>query len=294
VLAATPAAPGFGDWSLDPAVALVAVTALLYRVGGKRTVTPARTALDQRRRDIAFYVAMGVLALALASPLDAFSQRLFWAHMVQHVLLMLLAAPLIVLSRPWVRLWRSIPLGWRRPLARALAHGTRAEPLRAAARVLGSPAAALALFSLVLLGWHIPALFDATLSSSVVHALEHALFLTTAVLLFKQVIASPPLRTRLQDTGRLLYTVAAMTVSWVLAVVLAIAPSPLYPHYAHLARRPGGISALADQQLAAGIMWVPGSITFLIIIFVYIHRWLAPQAQGAPAPTQPPRLARGH
>ncbi len=78
-----------------------------------------------------------------------------------------------------------------------------------------------------------------------------------------------------------------MTVSWALAVVLALAPSPLYRHYAALSSRPGGISALADQQLAAGVMWVPGSITFMLIVFVQVHRWLdggtpLGTAQGSP------------
>jgi cytochrome c oxidase assembly factor CtaG len=77
----------------------------------------------------------------------------------------------------------------------------------------------------------------------------------------------------------------------VLAVALALSPHPLYAHYAHLASRPGGISAMADQQIAAGVMWVPGSITFVIVIFVYLHRWLvAAPATGAP----PSRLAGEH
>ena len=82
-----------------------------------------------------------------------------------------------------------------------------------------------------------------------------------------------------------------MVVSWILAVVLALAPHPLYAHYAHEASRPGGISALADQQIAAGIMWVPGSITFLIVMFAYVHRWLSP---AAPAPARVTRLAGEH
>ena len=291
MLASAPSTPGLSDWSLDPAAALLVLIAVLYALGSSRTVTPPLRAAAQRRRSAAFYTAIGVLALALVSPLDAFSEKLFWVHMVQHVLLMLVAAPLVVLARPWVRLWRALPLSGRRLLARAFLHGDRWAPLRAASRLLGSPAGALILFSAVLLGWHVPVLFDATLSSSAIHALEHTLFFASAVVLFKQVIPSPPLRVTLSDTQRLLYVVAAMTVSWALAVVLAIAPSPLYGHYAHLASRPGGISALADQQLAAGVMWVPGSITFVLIIFVYVHRWLVPQAA---APTQSPRLAGGH
>ncbi len=285
------ATPGFWDWSLDPPLVLVADLALLYWLGSRRTVTPARTASAQRWRSVSFYAAMAVLAIALASPLEKLSEQLFWAHMVQHVLLMLVAAPLVVIARPWLRLWRALPLMPRRRIARAFLHGERTVRLRALTRLAGAPAAGLAGFSAVLLAWHLPPLFDATLQSGALHALEHTLFFAAAVLLFKQVIASPPLRARLDDTQRLLYVVAAMTVSWILAVVLAIAPSPLYGHYAHMSSRPGGISALADQQLAAGVMWVPGSITFLVLIFVYVHRWLAPQQAAAGTA---PRLAGEH
>ena len=109
----------------------------------------------------------------------------------------------------------------------------------------------------MLLGWHLPALFETTLESEAVHVLEHVLFFAVALLFFKHLIPSPPLRAPLGDGGRALYAVAGMTVSWILAVALAVAPNPLYPHDAELAARPGGISALADQQLAAGVMWVP-------------------------------------
>jgi cytochrome c oxidase assembly factor CtaG len=105
------------------------------------------------------------------------------------------------------------------------------------------------------------------------------------------VIESPPLHARLSAVQRVGYLIGAMVVSWLLAVVLALAPHPLYASYAHEASRPGGISALTDQQIAAGIMWVPGSITFVIVIFVYVHRWLAP---APPTPSGTARLASGH
>jgi cytochrome c oxidase assembly factor CtaG len=211
--------PGFWDWSLDPPLALVIGLAILYWIGSRRTVAPART--HQRLRGFSFYAALAALAIALSSPIDLLSKHLFWAHMLQHVLL-------------------------------------------------------LVLFSTVLLAWHLPALFDATLRSEGLHALEHTLFFATAVMFWKQVIDSPPLRASLGAPQRVAYVVGAMVVSWALAVVLALAPHPVYDFYAHEASRPGGISALADQQIAAGIMWVPGSITFVIVIFVYLHRWLTP------------------
>jgi putative membrane protein len=282
---------GLGDWSLNPPLVLCALVAILYSLGSRRTITPALHRAEQRWRSASFYAAVGVLVLALASPLDALSDRLFWAHMVQHVLLMLVAAPLVVLARPWIRLWRCLPLGTRRWLARGLSLGRRTAPLRALCRFIGRPAPSFVAFAVVLLAWHIPALFDATLRSEAVHALEHSLFFFTAVLFFKQVIPSPPLRVSLTAPLRVAYAIGAMIVGWVLAVVLALAPHALYPHYAHELARPGGISALADQQVAAGIMWVPGSVTFLIVVFVYVHRWLTPSEPGS---TRATRLASEH
>jgi cytochrome c oxidase assembly factor CtaG len=291
VLATAQATPGFWDWSLDPPLVLVIDLAILYWLGARRTVTPKRKRGEQRWRTACFYGALFVLAIALASPIEILSEQLFWVHMVQHVLLIVVAAPLIVVARPWVRLWRSLPLQWRRWLAHNLSQGQRTAWLRALSHALGTPVAGFVCFSVVLLGWHVPALFDATLRHSALHALEHTLFFLTAVMFFKQAIPSPPLRIALEPAQRVVFAIGGMIVSWVLAVVLALAPHPLYGIYAHQASRPGGISALADQQLAAGIMWVPGSVTFLIVVFVYVHRWLMP---SSPSPARSGRLASEH
>lgn len=292
MLAAAAAArtPGLGSWYFDPAFALVILTALLYHAGGTRGFHSRDRAGERRWRSASFYCGLAVLVVALDSPLEAFSRSLFWAHMTQHVLLLVVSPPLIVVARPWMRLWRSLPLSWRRPLARALGPGPRPGRVRRLARWLGRPLPTFVLFSCVLIAWHVPALFDATLRFEAVHVLEHTLFFTTALMFWKQVIHSPPLRATLGETARIAYVVGAMVVSWGLAVVLALAPHPLYAHYAHEATRPGGISALGDQQLAAGIMWVPGSITFVIVLFVYVQRWLAP----ATVPARRSRLAQGH
>jgi putative membrane protein len=269
---------GVWDWSLNLPLVLCAVTAVLYRLGA--TVVPPHRRGAQRLRSACFYAALLVLVVALSSPLDGLAEQLFWAHMTQHVLLMLVAAPLIVIARPWNQLWRCLPLQARRPLARGLSQGGGTAPLRGASRFLGTPVTSFALFSVVLLGWHLPAMFDATLRSSALHEIEHTMFFLTAILFFKQVIPSPPLRISLNAPQRVIYAIGAMVVSWVLAIVLALAQQPLYAHYAHERARPGGLSALGDQHVAAGIMWVPGSITFLVVVFVYVHRWLTPSEPG--------------
>jgi putative membrane protein len=291
VLTATAQTPGFWDWSLDPPLVLVLDLAIFYWVGARRTVTPLRKRTAQRWRSGCFYASLAVLAIALASPIELLSAQLFWVHMIQHVLLIVVAAPLFVVASPWIRMWRCLPLDARRSLARGFSHSERAAPLRAVSRWLGRPLPSFVAFSVVLLGWHLPVLFDATLKSTTLHAFEHTLFFCTAVLFWKQVIPSPPLRTRLAAPQRVVFLIGGMIVSWTLAVVLAIAPHPLYSYYAHLASRPGAISAIADQQLAAGVMWVPGSVTFLIVLFVYVHRWLMPPT---PDRTPAPRLASEH
>lgn len=282
MLAASAAKIGFWDWAFDPPLVLVIDLAILYWVGARRTVTPERKRAAQRWRTGCFYASLAVLAIALASPIERLSADLFWVHMVQHVLLIVVAAPLFVVAAPWVRLWRCLPLDTRRWLARGFSKGRRTAALRALSRWLGSPVPSFVAFAVVLLTWHVPALFDATLKSTTLHAFEHTLFFLTAILFWKQVIPSAPLHARLMAPQRVVYLIAGMIVSWLLAVVLALAPHPLYSYYAHLASRPGGISALADQQLAAGVMWVPGSVTFLIVLFIYVHRWLVPQSPSTP------------
>ncbi len=282
MLAASTATPALWDWGIDPPLIIVLDIAFLYWLGSTRTVTPDRTRVAQRRHAAYFYTAMFVLAFALSTPMEQISAKLFWVHMTQHVLLMMVAAPLIVLSRPWVRLWRCLPLGGRRSIARAFVHDGSLAPLARLSRWLGTPIPSLVLFGVVLIGWHTPVMFDATLHSSAVHGLEHTMFLGVAILFWKQVIPSPPLHPIANAWGRVGYIVGGMSVTWALAIVIAFLHHPLYPYYANLHARPGGISALTDQQLAAGVMWVPGSVTFVIVLLVYFVRWLAPAAANPP------------
>jgi putative membrane protein len=264
--------------------------AILYWYGARRTSSVARTQARLRWRHGCFYAGLVVLLVALASPLERLSEQLFWAHMLQHILLLVVAPPLIVLACPWIRLWRSLPLDARRSLARGLVHG-RLTWLRHSSAALGRPLPTFALFCGVVLAWHVPVLFDATLHSEALHAIEHTLFFLTALMFWKQAIDSPPLHAPLSELQRIVYLIGAMVVMWVLAVVLALAPHPLYSAYADRASRPGGISALADQQIAAGIMWVPGSLAFVIVLFFYLNRWLAPAGpEGRPASRRSPSV----
>lgn len=269
------------SWTTDPALLWVILAASLYWLGG-RGIPPSRSAA-RRWRMAAFLAGLATIVVALASPLDGWADKLQWAHMLQHVLLLLVAPPLLALARPWNRMWRGLPLDLRRGVAHEVTQGRWSAGLRRTARFLGDPVPSWLLFSVTLAVWHIPFAYDATLSSPVVHAAEHALFFGTGLLFWTRVIDSPPWRSPLADGARAVYLASAMVIGWLLAIVLALSTSPLYAPYAAEASRPGGITALADQQLAAGVMWVPGSIPFTIAIMFVVYRWLEPKRSRKPA-----------
>jgi cytochrome c oxidase assembly factor CtaG len=234
-----------------------------------------------------FYVALAVIVVALEGPIDSNAPKLLWVHMLQHVLLIGLAAPLIVLAAPWMSIWRPIPLGARRSLARTVARSAPLKPVRMLAGLLALPVAAWIAFNADLLFWHLPFAYDLTLRSEPVHVLEHITFLLFAVLLWSQLLDSPPLRARLGSIGRVYYCTSAVIPGWVLSLVLAFAARPLYPAYAHVADRPGGISALVDQQIAAGVMLGLGSLAGAIYVFYGLYRWLG--EDGERRATQQPQ-----
>lgn len=241
---------------------------------GLREVRSRRRPSSPVWRPLAFYGALLATLLALDSPIDGWSDTLLWAHMTQHLLLMAVAAPLIVLAAPWNALWRPLPLGFRRPVAGAFVQGRTLAPLRAAARALSRPIPAWLVFNGDLALWHVPWFYDLTLQNTAVHYTEHFSFVLFGCLFWGQVIDSRPFHPRLGYFGRAVYATAGTAAGWILAIVLALAPTPLYAAYASLPSRPGGISALTDQQLAGGMMWGPGSIPYAIVVFWALYRWL--------------------
>ena len=237
----------------------------LYVVGGRR-----RQAFPWR--GLSFAAALLTLIVVLDSPLERLADGRFWAHMLQHVLLMMVAAPLIALGAPWLPLWRPLPLSFRRTIARAVVKGPMFAWLRTSAKWIARPAPAFIVFNLDLGLWHVPYFYDLTLRNSGMHYLEHVSFLVLGVLFWAQVVDSPPFHARLQPFARAIYATAGSAASWLLAVVLALATTPLYPaqHTSH-----SGISAITDQQLAAGVMIGLGSIPYAIVVFYWLYVWLS-------------------
>ena len=276
------------DLLREPSILVaVVVSALWYWRGSRRTSLravgrPRRPAVPWR--GLCFGAGLVTIVIALDSSVERLADDLFWAHMLQHVLLMMVAAPLIVLGAPWMPFWRPLPLRLRRVLARTLVKSPRLGWLRRAARFLAAPVPAWVLFNANLGVWHLPPAYDLTLRNGSVHYAEHVSFVLFGMLFWAQVVDSPPFHPRLAPFGRVIYTTAGSAASWLLAVVLALATTPLYPaqHAGHI-----GLSALADQQVAAGVMWGPGSIPYAVIVFYWLYVWL-----GADEPSRKRRELR--
>ena len=233
----------------------VACGAGLYLLGVRRTRTrwPAR-------RTAAFLAGLALITVALVSGIGAEDDTLLSDHMVQHLLL-LQAAPLLLLAgRPGLLALRAAPAASRRGLAGAF------ERLRPLTR----PGVCLATFTLVVVGTHLPAFYDATLRHLWLHELEHGLYLLAGALMWWPVLDADPLpRRRLNGLARLAYIVVAMVPMTVVGAYLSRDVHLAYTPYAAPARSLG-ISPVIDQQLGGTIMWVLGSM-----VMVVAGLWLA-------------------
>ncbi len=274
-LAHTGAPPAPADlwtaWSWDPAVLLGLVAAAAVYARGVRTFW-ARVGTGRgvaRWQAAAYAGGLAALFIALVSPLDALSSALFAAHMVQHLLLILAAAPLLVLGSPVV------PFLWAFRRARRRAIGRwwrRASAVRAGWHALSQPAVVWVLYTATLWIWHLPGLYQAALASEPIHALEHLALLATA-LLFWWTVLHPGRHGRLGYGPGVLYVFAATVQSALLGILMTFARAPWYPAYA-ASTEAWGLTPLEDQQLAGLLMWVPAGLVYLVAASALFVAWL--------------------
>ncbi len=220
------------------------------------------------RQALCFAGAMLTLVVALVSPLDALGDSLFTAHMLQHLLLMLVAAPLLVLSEFPLALLRALPRAWAQRLVRGL---NRSGMLRRVSDVLNIPAVAWLIFTIEMWVWHSSLLYQAALRNETIHSLEHIGFVLSGMLfwwvLFKHTTAR-----HTQYGMAILYLFAASVQSGILGALMMFTSVPWYAFYAS---RVGawGLTALQDQQLAGLIMWIPGGAVFNVLTIGYFAAW---------------------
>lgn len=237
-------------WSLDPGVVVpLALTAILFAAGAKKSrgVSTIQAAW--------FWLGWLALAVALLSPLHRLGEALFSAHMAQHEFLMLLAAPMLVLSRPLIPILWGLPIQWRR----ALGQWSKKALVTRSWLAITRPAVAWFVHAAALWLWHAPQLFQATLSSDWIHSAQHISFLGSALLFWWSLFYA---HGRAGYGSSVLYIFTTAVHTSILGALLTFAGAAWYPAYAATTAT-WGLSPLEDQQIGGLIMWIPAGVVYL-------------------------------
>jgi putative membrane protein len=255
--------------SLEVLAGLVLIAAL-YASGLRRLWQHAGIGQGVRQSQaVSFLCGIAALGTALSSPLETLSAALFSAHMLQHIVLILLVPPLLISGVPGYVLWWVLPLPARKRVARMW---RRPSLMRRTWQLALHPIPAWLLHITVLWIWHLPALYEAAVQHEAIHALEHAMFLVTAGL-FWWVLLHPLGRRRMNHGVGALYLFVTSLQGSALGVLISLAPRPWYAVYADRTV-PWGLSPLQDQQLAGLIMWMPVGSIYALMAAILLGLWL--------------------
>ena len=249
------------EWSFDPGIVIpLLITGILYSRGQR-----VRGSCTPRQR-VLFWSGWISLTLALISPLHEIGEALFSAHMLQHEVLMLIAAPLLVLSRPLVPMLHGLPLSTRRKAGR----WSKTAFVRHTWDGITNPPAAWWIHAAALWIWHFPPLFDATLDNDWIHAAQHASFFLSALLFWWSLFYA---RGREAYGTGVLYVFTTAVHTSILGALLTLSTRPWYAAYAKTTAA-WGLSPLEDQQLGGLIMWVPAGLVYLGAGLTLFAGWL--------------------
>lgn len=270
-------------WTFDPIVVLPLL--LVHWLYGRGVLQLWRRAGFGRGvpgwRVAAFLCGEAALVLALVWPFDALGETLFSAHMIQHMLLTVVVPPLLILGTPLAPMLWALPPGLRERVAALPRHRTVRRPLG----LLTRPAVATALQTMALWTWHAPAAFEAARFDDLVHTLEHASFFGTALLFWWALIHAR----RRGPAGcpvAAFWALIAIVTGGLLGALITFAQRQLYPSYGDAATL-WGIDALADQQLAGLIMWIPAGLVHLVAGIVLLGVWLRRLERETARPASP-------
>jgi putative membrane protein len=243
-------------WNLNVLILVgILLPLLLYMRGMGQRVNMGRAAC--------FVTGLALLFVALISPVDALGASLFSGHMVQHLLLVLGAGPLLVLSQPMPALLRGLPLRWGKVIGRV----TQSPTIMTLWERLTRPVTISLVHIAALYVWHIPALYSAAVQHEVIHALEHASFFGTALLYWYMV------REHHEYGSRVLSVFIVMMASGVLGALMTFSRVPWYgDHAAYVGA--WGLTLLEDQQLAGLFMWVPASLVYVVTVVMLLGSWI--------------------
>ena len=265
--AAEPAFPAvLLAWTFDPLVAVgLTLTGAAYLWAVRRVNREHPANRQPAHRSWLFGAGLAAIGLALLSPIEAYEGALFSVHMVQHILLELVAAPLLLAGGPITLVLRVASPSVRRRILSVLQSRI--------VHLISFPVIAWILFAAVNWGWHFSVFYDQALENAALHYFQHATFLGAALLFWWPVIGVDPSPWRMPHPVRLLYLFLAMPQNSFLGVALLSASTALYPHYVTNVRS-WGPTPLADQQLGGMLMWVVGDLAFLAGMAVVVVAWM--------------------
>lgn len=265
----------WSTWGTDRAIVVpLILLGWMYAAGWIRLREALPHFPHRTRLALCFAAGWLALAVALVSPLHPLSEQLFSAHMTQHEILMVIAAPLLVLGRPGAIAFWVLP----RRATRTVALAVHRSGLARLWSALTAPFAATVIHGLALWAWHVPRWYEATLGNPLVHTAQHACFLGTAVLFWEAVLRGR--HGRVNHGASVLALFLTGFHSGGLGALLTFSTGLWYPIYTDTAPL-WGLTPLQDQQLGGLIMWVPGGLAYIIAGLVLFGAWL--QGAGRPA-----------
>ena len=248
------------SWAIPPAATFaLLLTALVYLRGWWLLRRSGLTLLPPWRA-VSFLAGLLALWVALASPMDVFNGFVLTAHMLQHITLMMVAPPLILLGEPLIPMVRGLPRFAAREFAGPLLNWAPAQRI---GRTLISPLVALVLMGLVNFAWHTPRLYQLALDSELWHQIEHACFFCASLLFWWPVVQPWPSKPQWPRWAMVPYLVVADLQNTALSAILVFSDRVLYPWYSNVPRL-FGLTAAQDQAAAGAIMWVLGSLAYVV------------------------------
>ena len=254
-------------WSFDPLVQVPLIATAVAYISAVRKVDREHPANPvPRMRTVAFLAGIVAIELALQSPIERYDTTLFSIHMIQHILLTLVAAPLLVAGAPITLLLRVARADQRKRWILPVLHSRLL-------RVISFPVVTWIVFAGVMWGTHFSSVFNASLENPLEHDLEHVAYLLAGLLFWWPLVGPDPSPWRMPHPVRAIYALLQMPQNTFLALAILQAPQPLYAHYATL-QRTWGPTVLEDQQLAGGFMWIAGDIVFLLAILFVVRGWM--------------------
>jgi putative membrane protein len=261
------------EWSPPMALNLTLLFTVIFYVRGWLSLRRSSPSLIPSSRFAAFLAGMLFLWFAIGSPLSAFDEASLTVHMIQHILLMLVVPPLVLLGAPSLPLLHGLPLWFVRIVVGPF---LRWPPVQSLGKFLTHPVVCWILAAVVLIGWHVPSAFELALGSDFWHEVEHAAFLSTSFLFWWPVVQPFPSEARWPRWSIPLYLFFGMFPSGVLSAFLAFSDRVLYPSYTQV-HPILQITPLTDQILAGALMWVFGLFVCIVPAVVITLRLLSPR-----------------